>query len=229
MLAPEEWIIIGLSLKVGAVAMLVTLPIAFALAWALARWRFPGKILLDAIVHLPLVVPPVVTGWLLLLAFAPNGPIGGWLQDWFGITLLFRWTGAALAAGVMAMPLMVRAMRLSIEAVDRRLESAARTLGAGPGRVFWTVTLPLSVPGVLAGAVLGFARSIGEFGATITFVSNVPGQTQTLPLAIYSALQQPGGEAMVWRLSAISVALSFAALIVSELLARRAGRGLHVL
>ncbi len=229
MLTAAEWEIVALSLKVGGVAMAVTLPIAFALAWLLARIRFPGKILVDAAIHLPLVVPPVVTGWVLLLAFAPNGPIGGWLQDWFGITLLFRWTGAALAAGVMALPLMVRAMRLSIEAVDRRLESAARTLGAGPARVFWTVTLPLSVPGVLAGAVLGFARSIGEFGATITFVSNVPGQTQTLPLAIYSAVQQPNGDALAWRLSAISVGLSLVALVASELLTRRAGRGLHVL
>ncbi len=229
MLTAAEWEIVALSLKVGGVAMAVTLPIAFALAWLLARIRFPGKILVDAAIHLPLVVPPVVTGWVLLLAFAPNGPIGGWLQDWFGITLLFRWTGAALAAGVMALPLIVRAMRLSIEAVDRRLESAARTLGAGPARVFWTVTLPLSVPGVLAGAVLGFARSIGEFGATITFVSNVPGQTQTLPLAIYSAVQQPNGDALAWRLSAISVGLSLIALVASELLTRRAGRGLHVL
>ncbi|KQM70008.1 MULTISPECIES: molybdate ABC transporter permease subunit [unclassified Sphingomonas] len=229
MLTSAEWAVVGLSLKVGGVAMLVTLPIAFAIAWILARVRFPGRVLVDALVHLPLVVPPVVTGWLLLIAFAPNGPIGGWLQDWFGVSVLFRWTGAAIAAGVMALPLMVRAMRLSIEAVDRRLESAARTLGAGPWRVFWTLTLPLSVPGVLAGAVLGFARSIGEFGATITFVSNVPGQTQTLPLAIYSALQQPGAEAMVWRLSAISVSLSLVALVASELLTRRAGRGLHVL
>jgi molybdate transport system permease protein len=229
MLSLEEWQIVGLSLKVGAVAMGVTLPIAFALAWLLARARFPGKILVDALIHLPLVVPPVVTGWLLLLAFAPNGPIGGWLMNWFGVSVLFRWTGAAIAAGVMALPLMVRAMRLSIEAVDRRLESAARTLGAGPARVFRTITLPLSVPGILAGAVLGLARSIGEFGATITFVSNVPGETRTLPLAIYSALQQPGGDAMVWRLSAISVLLSLAALVASEWLARRAGRGLHVL
>ncbi|MET4595990.1 molybdate ABC transporter permease subunit [Sphingomonas sp. Leaf20] len=229
LLTSAEWAVVGLSLKVGGVAMLVTLPIAFAIAWILARVRFPGRVLVDALVHLPLVVPPVVTGWLLLIAFAPNGPIGGWLQDWFGVSVLFRWTGAAIAAGVMALPLMVRAMRLSIEAVDRRLESAARTLGAGPWRVFWTLTLPLSVPGVLAGAVLGFARSIGEFGATITFVSNVPGQTQTLPLAIYSALQQPGAEAMVWRLSAISVSLSLVALVASELLTRRAGRGLHVL
>ncbi len=228
MLSAAEWEIVALSLKVGGVAMAVTLPIAFALAWMLARIAFPGKILVDAAIHLPLVVPPVVTGWVLLLAFAPNGPVGGWLQG-FGITVLFRWTGAAIAAGVMALPLMVRAMRLSIEAVDRRLEQAARTLGAGRLRVFWTITLPLSIPGVLAGAVLGFARSIGEFGATITFVSNVPGETQTLPLAIYSALQQPGGDAMVWRLSAISVALSLVALIASELLTRRAGRGLHVL
>jgi molybdate transport system permease protein len=228
-LSVEEWGIVGLSLKVGLVAMLTTLPVAFALAYLLARGRFPGKLLVDAIIHLPLVVPPVVTGWVLLLAFAPHGPIGGWLQGWFGVSVLFRWTGAAIAAGVMALPLMVRAMRLSIEAVDRRLEGAARTLGARRWRVFATITLPLSLPGILAGAVLGFARGLGEFGATITFVSNVPGETQTLPLAIYAALQTPGGDALVWRLSAISVALSLAALIGSELLARRAGRGLHVL
>ena len=228
MLTGEEWTVVLLSLRVGAVAMAVTLPIAFALAWLLARKRFGGKILLEALVYLPLVVPPVVTGWVLLLAFGPAGPIGGPLDRWLGVSVLFRWTGAAIAAGVMALPLTVRAMRLSIEAVDRRLENAARTLGAGPWRVFRTVTLPLSVPGILAGAVLGFARSIGEFGATITFVSNVPGETRTLPLAIYSVLQQPDGDAMAWRLSAISVALSLAALIVSEVLARRAGRGLHV-
>ena len=229
MLSAAEWGIVGLSLKVGLVAMLATLPVAFALAYLLARGRFPGKLLVDAVIHLPLVVPPVVTGWVLLLAFAPHGPIGSSLQGWFGVSVLFRWTGAAIAAGVMALPLMVRAMRLSIEAVDRRLEGAARTLGAGRWRVFATITLPLSLPGILAGAVLGFARGLGEFGATITFVSNVPGQTQTLPLAIYAALQTPGGDALVWRLSAISVALSLAALIGSELLARRAGRGLHVL
>lgn len=229
MLSAEEWGIVGLSLKVGLVAMLATLPLAFALAYLLARGRFPGKLLVDAVIHLPLVVPPVVTGWVLLLAFAPAGPVGGWLQGWFGVSVLFRWTGAAIAAGVMALPLMVRAMRLSIEAVDRRLEGAARTLGAGRWRVFATITLPLSLPGILAGAVLGFARGLGEFGATITFVSNVPGETQTLPLAIYAALQTPGGDALVWRLSAISVALSLAALIGSELLTRRAGRGLHVL
>ena len=224
-----EWEIVALSLKVGGTAMLATLPIAFGLAWLLARVAFPGKVIVDAAIHLPLVVPPVVTGWLLLLAFGPNGPIGAWLQRWFEVTVLFRWTGAAIAAGVMALPLMVRAMRLSIEAVDQRLENAARTLGAGRWRVFWTLTLPLSIPGVMAGAVLGFARSIGEFGATITFVSNVPGETQTLPLAIYSALQQPGAEAMVWRLSCVSVGLSLLALILSEVLTRRAGRGLHVL
>ncbi|MBP2275430.1 MULTISPECIES: molybdate ABC transporter permease subunit [Sphingomonas] len=229
MLTPEEWGIVLLSLQVGAVAMAVTLPVAFALAWVLARGTFPGKVLLDALVHLPLVVPPVVTGWVLLLAFAPHGVMGAPLQALLGVSVLFRWTGAAIAAAVMALPLTVRAMRLSIEAVDQRLERAARTLGAGRARIFWTITLPLSVPGILAGAVLGFARSIGEFGATITFVSNVPGQTRTLPLAIYSALQQPGGEAMAWRLSGISVALSLAALVASEVLARRMGAGRHVL
>jgi molybdate transport system permease protein len=227
-LTPTEWGIVGLSLKIGLVAMAATLPLAFALAFLLARGRFAGKLLVDALVHLPLVLPPVVTGWLLLLAFAPGGPIGGLLEDWFGVTVLFRWTGAAIAAGVMALPLMVRAMRLSIEAVDQRLESAARTLGAGRWRVFATITLPLSVPGILAGCVLGFARSIGEFGATITFVSNVPGETRTLPLAIYSALQLPDGDAEVLRLALVSVALSLGALIVSELLARRSARGMHV-
>jgi molybdate transport system permease protein len=192
------------------------LPVAFAIAWLLARGRFPGKILIEAIVYLPLVVPPVVTGWVLLLAFAPGGPLG-----FFSDGVLFRWTGAAIAAGIMALPLMVRAIRLSIEAVDRRLEGAARTLGAGPWRVFWTITLPLSLPGLLAGTVLGFARSLGEFGATITFVSNVPGQTQTLPLAIYAALQRPDGDAIALRLSALSVVVALAALVASELLARR--------
>jgi molybdate transport system permease protein len=224
-----EWNIVLLSLRVGGVAVLISLPVAFALAWLLARGRFPGKLLLDGLVHLPLVVPPVVTGWLLLLAFAPGGPIGGWLESWFGVSVLFRWTGAAIASAVMALPLMVRAMRLSIEAVDRRLEQAAATLGAGRWRVFTSVTLPLSLPGVLAGAVLGFARALGEFGATITFVSSVPGETQTLPLAIYAALQLPGGESQVLRLAAISVLLSLGALLASEIVARRAGRGLHVL
>lgn len=229
MLEGGIWPVVALSLKVGLIATAVTLPLAFALAYLLARARFPGKVLVDGLVHLPLVVPPVVTGWLLLLAFAPAGPVGGWLERWFGASVMFRWTGAAIAAGVMALPLMVRAMRLSIEAVDRRLEDAARTLGAGRARVFRTITLQLSLPGVLAAAVLGFARALGEFGATITFVSNVPGETQTLPLAIYAALQMPDGEAQVLRLALISVALSLAALVVSEMLARRAGRGVHVL
>ncbi|AQR73538.1 molybdate ABC transporter permease subunit [Sphingomonas sp. LM7] len=229
MLTPEEWGIVALSLKVGGVAVLASLPLAFALAYLLARARFPGKVLVDALVHLPLVVPPVVTGWLLLLAFAPAGPIGAWLESWFEVSVLFRWTGAAVAAGVMALPLMVRAIRLSIEGVDLRLEQAARTLGASRWRTFRTVTLPLSLPGVIAGVVLGFARALGEFGATITFVSNVPGETQTLPLAIYAALQTPGGEALVLRLAGVSVLLSLVALIASEMIARRAGRGLHVL
>jgi molybdate transport system permease protein len=227
MLTPDEWGIVRLSLVVGVTAILATLPIAFGLAYLLARGRFPGRVLLDALVYLPLVLPPVVTGWLLLLAFGPAGPIGAPLQHWFGLSVLFRWTGAAIAAGVMALPLMVRAMRLSIEAVDQRLERAAQTLGAGRWRVFATITLPLSMPGILAGVVLGFARALGEFGATISFVSNVPGQTQTLPLAIYSALQVPGGDAVVLRLALVSVALSLAALVASEMLARRAGRGLH--
>ncbi|HKX88621.1 MAG TPA: molybdate ABC transporter permease subunit [Sphingopyxis sp.] len=225
MLSAEEWGIVALSLKVGGVAVLVTLPVAFALAWVLARYRFPGRVALDALVHLPLVLPPVVTGWLLLIAFGPLGPVGRWLESWFGMTLMFRWTGAALAAAIMALPLMVRAMRLSIEGIDRRLEGAARTLGAGRWHAFRTISLPLALPGILAALVLGFARSIGEFGATITFVSNIPGETRTLPLAIYSALQVPGGEATVTRLALLSVALSFAALILSEWLVRRTDAG----
>ncbi len=221
MLSPAEWEVIALSLKVGAVAIGLTLPVAFGLAWVLARSRLPGKLLLDALVHLPLVLPPVVTGWLLLLAFGGQGPVGRVLEEWLGVSLMFRWTGAALAAAIMALPLMVRAMRISIEAVDRRLENAARTLGASPWRTFWTITLPLATPGVLAGGVLGFARSIGEFGATITFVSNIPGETRTLPLAIYSALQMPGGETAVTRLALIAVALSLLALAASEWLTRR--------
>lgn len=219
----QEWSIVALSLQVSVVAVLLTLPLAYALAWLLARRRFPGRILLDALVHLPLVLPPVVTGWLLLLVFGRNGPVGSWLETQFGVTLVFRWTGAALAAAVMALPLMVRAMRLSIEAVDRRLVEAARTLGARPWRAFLTITLPLSAPGIAAGAMLGFARSLGEFGATITFASNIAGETRTLPLAIYSGLQLPGGGALVTRLSIISVVLSVAALVLSELLVRRSG------
>ena len=230
-MTPDEWAIVALSLKVSAVAVLATLPLAFALAWALARARFAGKLMLDALVHLPLVLPPVVTGWLLLLAFGRRGPVGAWLDHWFGATVMFRWTGAAIAAAVMALPLMVRAARLSIEAVDRRLEQAARTLGATPWHAFATITLPLCLPGILAALVLGFARSLGEFGATITFVSNIPGETRTLPLAIYSALQVPGAEAMVTRLALMSVLLSLGALVASEWLVRRSGsrRGAHVL
>lgn len=227
-LSPEEWGVVALSLKVSGIAIAGSLPPAFALAWVLARLRFPGKVLLDALVHLPLVLPPVVTGWLLLLAFGANGPVGRFLESVFGVTFMFRWTGAAIAAAVMALPLMVRAMRLSLESVDRRLEGAARTLGAGPWRTFVSVTLPLTTPGILAALVLGLARSLGEFGATITFVSNIPGETQTLPLAIYSALQMPGGEAAVTRLAIVSVILSLLALVASELLARRSGHP-HVL
>jgi molybdate transport system permease protein len=230
LLSAGEWAVVALSAKVSAVAIAGTLPLAFALALALARGRFRGRVLLDALVHLPLVLPPVVIGWMLLIAFGPTGPVGGWLQQVLGISLLFRWTGAALAAGVMALPLMVRAIRLSLEAVDPRLEAAARTLGAGRWSTFRRITLPLSLPGIVAGAVLGFARSLGEFGATITFVSNIPGETQTLPLAIYAALQVPGGDATVWRLALIAVALSLLALVASELLARRhGGTRAHVL
>jgi molybdate transport system permease protein len=230
LLSPAEWGVVGLSLKVSLVAMAATLPVAYGLAWLLARRRFPGRMLLDAAVHLPLVVPPVVTGWLLLILFGRNGPIGGLFEHYLGIVFMFRWTGAALAAAVMALPLMVRAMRLSIEAVDRRLVEAARTLGASRLRAFATITLPLSVPGILAGAVLGFARSLGEFGATISFVSNIPGETRTLPLAIYAGLQVPGSEAAVARLALVSVALSFAALLASEwLVRRRGGADRHVL
>lgn len=229
--AADDWPIIALSLKVGAMAILLTLPVAFALAYLLARGRFRGRLLLDALVHLPLVLPPVVIGWLLLLAFGQGGWIGGPLERWLGISVIFRWTGAAIASAVMALPLMVRAIRLSLEAIDRRLEGAARTLGAGAWRAFATITVPLSLPGILAALVLGFARAIGEFGATITFVASIPGETRTLPLAIYEALQRPGGEASAWRLSLVSVALSFAALVASELIARRAlpGRRAHVL
>ena len=218
-LSDVELAALWLSLKVGLVAMLAVLPLAYALAWLLARRRFPGRLLLDALVHLPLVLPPVVVGYLLLIAVGRGGPLA-----FLGEALLFRWTGAALAAGLMALPLMVRAMRLSIEAVDRRLVGAARSLGASRWRAFATVTLPLSLPGVLAGAVLGFAKAMGEFGATITFVSSIPGETQTLPLAIYGLLQVPGAEPQVVRLAILSILLSLGALLVSEMLVRRATR-----
>ena len=228
-LSPEEVGILELSLRVAVVSVVCSLPLAILVAYGLARFSFPGKTLVDAIVHLPLVLPPVVTGWILLILFGRSGPIGGWLDSVLGVTLMFRWTGAALAAAAMALPLMVRAMRLSIEAVDRRLEGAARSLGAGRWRAFRTITLPLSLPGVWAGLVLGFARSLGEFGATISFVSNIPGQTRTLPIAIYTALQVPDGESVVMRLALVSVALSLGALIASEWLVRRQSGRAHVL
>ena len=230
-LPPEIYGIIALSLKVSLVAVAGMMPVAFCLAWVLVRWRFPLKFLLDALVHLPLVVPPVVTGWLLLILMGTNGPVGRFLSERFDIILLFRWTGAALAAAIMALPLMVRAMRLSIEAVDRRLEQAAMTLGAGHARIFLTISLPLCAPGIAAAAVLGFARSIGEFGATITFVSDIPGETRTLPIAIYSAMQMPGGESMAASLAIVSILISLLALLASEMLVRRAhgGRGSHVI
>lgn len=220
-LTPEEWQAVMLSLQVSFWATLLSLPFGILAAHALARWTFPGKALLNGIVHLPLILPPVVTGYLLLLTFGRTGPVGGVLYDWFGITLAFRWTGAALAAAVMAFPLMVRAIRLAIEAVDPKLEEAASTLGASRGVVFLSITLPLILPGIIAGVVLAFAKAMGEFGATITFVSNIPGETQTLPSAIYAFLQVPGGDASAFRLVMISIALAMGALVLSEWLARR--------
>jgi molybdate transport system permease protein len=222
-LTPEEAAALALSLKVAAWATLGSLPPGLLVAYALARWRFPGKLVLDGLVHLPLVLPPVVTGYLLLLAFGRRGFLGAPLAE-LGIVFSFRWTGAALACAVMAFPLMVRALRLAFEAIDRRLEEAAGTLGAGRAWVYATVTLPLALPGLLAGMILAFAKALGEFGATITFVSNIPGETQTLPAAIYSYTQVPGGEEPALRLAAISIAISFAALVGSELLARPVAR-----
>lgn len=222
-LTPEEWIAVRLSLLVAGVATLMSLPVAIALAWALARGRFPGRTGLDALVHLPLVLPPVVTGYLLLVLMGRRGPVGRFLEETFGLVLAFRWTGAALAAAIMSLPLMVRAIRLSLEAVDPRLEQAAATLGAGRLRVALTVTLPLAIPGILAGLVLGFAKALGEFGATITFVSAIPGETLTIPAAIYGATQVPGGEAAAMRLAVVAVAIAILALVASEWLARRAG------
>ena len=222
-LSPEEWQAVALSLRVAFWAVLASLPLGVLTAYALARWRFPGRQLLNGLVHLPLILPPVATGYLLLLAFGTRGPLGSLLQE-VGIVFAFRWTGAALAAAVMAFPLMVRAIRLSIEAVDPRLEQASATLGASGPWVFATVTLPLVLPGILAGAILAFAKAMGEFGATITFVSNIPGQTQTLPTAIYAFLQVPGGEASALRLVGIAVAVSMAALLLSEVVARRVAK-----
>ena len=223
-LTADEWRAVALSLRVSLWAAVVGLPFGIFVAYALARLSFRGKALLNGIVHLPLILPPVVTGYLLLLTLGRTAPVGRFLDDWFGLVFAFRWTGAALAAGIMAFPLMVRAIRLAIEAVDPRLEQAAATLGASRPWVFATVTLPLILPGLIAGALLAFAKAMGEFGATITFVSNIPGQTQTLPSAIYTFLQVPGGEASALRLVLVSVAVAMAALVASELLARRAAR-----
>jgi molybdate transport system permease protein len=228
MLSPLEIEALSLSLKVSLWAVAWSLPPGIAIAWLLARREFPGKALLDGIVHLPLVLPPVALGYVLLVLFGRNGPLGSWLHEVFGINLVFSWRGAAVAAAVMAFPLLVRAVRLSMEAVDRRLETAARTLGAGPFRVFLTITLPLTSPGILTGVLLAFIRCLGEFGATITFAANVPGETRTLPLALYSALQIPGGEAAATRLAVISVILAIAALVASQYLARQVAKRIGV-
>jgi molybdate transport system permease protein len=226
-LTPDEWIAIRLSLRIALVATAVALPFGVAVAWLLARKNFWGKALLDGLVHLPLVLPPVVTGYLLLISFGRKGPIGAFLADTFGIVFSFRWTGAALACGVMGFPLLVRAIRLSLEAIDRRLEDAAATLGASRLWVFATVTLPLALPGVIAGVVLCFAKALGEFGATITFVSNIPGETQTLSAAIYTYTNVPGGDAAAGRLVVVAIAIALLALIASEWFARRAGMRFH--
>ena len=222
-LTPEEWTAVRLSLRIAFWATVAALPFGIAVAWVLARKNFWGKALLDGLVHLPLVLPPVVTGYLLLISFGRRGPIGGFLADTFGIVFSFRWTGAALACGIMGFPLLVRAIRLSIEAVDRRLEDAAATLGANRFWTFLTVTLPLALPGVIAGMVLCFAKALGEFGATITFVSNIPGETQTISAAIYTLTQTPGGDAAALRLVIVAIVIALAALIVSEWFTRRAG------
>ncbi len=223
-LTPDEWQAIRVSLVVASRSVAFGLPLAVLAAYALARGRFAGRTVLDALVHLPLVMPPVVVGWGLLLLFGVRGPLGSLLQDWFGMRLVFTTAGASLATAVMAFPLMVRAMRLSLEGIDPGLEAAARTLGAGPVDRFVTVTLPLMAPGILAGAVVAFAAGLGEFGAVITFASNIPGETQTLPLAIYAATQVPGGEATAAKLSAVSFTLAVAGLLLSELIARRMRR-----
>jgi molybdate transport system permease protein len=223
-LTPSEWDAVRLSLRVATVAALFSLPVGIVVAYLLARVRFPGRSLFDAFVHLPLVMPPVVTGYLLLLLFGRRGPVGSWLDSTFGIVLAFNWTGAALACAIMGFPLMVRAIRISLETIDTRLEAAAATLGARRIVVLLSVTLPLALPGIIAGLVLSFARALGEFGATITFVGNIPNVTQTIPSAIYTYTQVPGGDIPALRLTAISVIISFAALLISEALARRAAR-----
>jgi molybdate transport system permease protein len=226
-LSPDEWIAVQLSLRIAVTATLAALPFGIAVAWLLARKDFWGKSLLDGIVHLPLVLPPVVTGYLLLLSFGRKGAVGSFLEDYFGIVFSFRWTGAALACGVMGFPLLVRAARLSVEAIDRKLEDAAATLGADRARTFLTVTLPLALPGIIAGMLLCFAKALGEFGATITFVSNIPGETQTISAAIYTFLQVPGGEGAAGRLVIVAILIALAALVASEWLARRAGTRFH--
>ena len=226
-LSPQDWTAVQLSLRIAIVSTLVALPFGIAIGMLLARGSFWGKSLLDAVVHLPLVLPPVVTGYLLLISLGRKAPLGAFLADHFGVVFSFRWTGAALACGVMAFPLMVRAIRLSIEAIDRRLEDAAAKLGANPGWTFVTVTLPLALPGIIAGMMLAFARALGEFGATITFVSNIPGETQTISAAIYTLIQVPGGDSDALKLVVISIIISFAALLASEWLARRATARLH--
>jgi molybdate transport system permease protein len=226
-LTPDEWTAIELSLRIAIVATVVSLPFGLAIAWLLARKDFWGKSVVDGVVHLPLVLPPVVTGYLLLISFGRKGPIGSFLDHAFGIVFSFRWTGAALACGVMGFPLLVRAIRLSLESIDRKLEDAAATLGASRLWVFATVTLPLALPGVIAGMVLCFAKALGEFGATITFVSNIPGETQTLSAAIYTYTNVPGGDAAAGRLVLVAIALALAALIASEWFARRAGLRYH--
>ena len=227
-LTPDEWNAVRLSIKVATVAMFASLPPGILIALLLARVQFWGKTLLNGLVHLPLILPPVVTGYLLLLTFGKRGPAGAFLAEHFGIVFSFRWTGAALACGVMGFPLMVRAIRLSIEAVDRKIEAAAGTLGANPLWVFATITLPLILPGLIAGAILSFAKAMGEFGATITFVSNIPNETQTLPSAIYTFTQVPGGDSGALRLTLISIVISMAALVASEVLARRVGRRMDI-
>jgi len=226
-LSPAEWTAVALSLRIAVVATAFALPFGIAIGWVLARKSFWGKTLLDGLVFLPLVLPPVVTGYLLLISFGRRGPIGEFLYDHFGIVFSFRWTGAALSCGIMGFPLMVRPIRLALEAIDRKLEDAAATLGANRALVFFTVTLPLAMPGVIAGIVLCFARALGEFGATITFVSNIPGETQTISAAIYTLTQVPGGDAAAGRLVLIAIALALGALIASEWLARRAAIRFH--
>ncbi|MEZ2131663.1 MULTISPECIES: molybdate ABC transporter permease subunit [unclassified Sinorhizobium] len=227
-LSPEEWTAILLSLRVSIVAMLASLPAGIVVALLLARGKFWGKSILNGIVHLPLILPPVVTGFILLILFGRRGPIGAFLDQYFGIVFSFRWTGAALACAVMGFPLMVRSIRLSLEAVDRKLEEAAGTLGANPAWVFLTVTLPLTIPGIIAGMILSFAKAMGEFGATITFVSNIPGETQTLSAAIYTFTQVPGGDAGALRLTIVAVIISMAALLASEFMGHILGRRVDI-